>query len=141
MLALTACGGGGGSSISFSSSTGSSDIQSSDTGSSSSIQSSDTGSSPTSDSSEKEQTVTIYYDLGECSNATITALTQTVEVGKAYTLYVPYLDESKVTVYGYDFIKWLNKADNSEFTSGVCDFTEDIYLIAVWEKYTPDIPL
>ena len=132
ITALSACGGG---ESSFSHSQSAESVSS--TQESSSIEDSSTEDSSVDDT----QTVTIYYDLGECPNATITSLTQTVRVGEPFTLYVPYLDESNVTVYGYDFIKWLNKADNTEFTGGICNFTEDIQLLAVWEKYTPDIPL
>ena len=138
ITALSACGGGENSSTLFQSSTESI----SSTQESVSTEDSSTEDTSTDDRSvDDTQTITIYYDLGECPNATIPALTQTVRVGETFALYVPYVDESNVTVYGYDFIKWLNKADNTEFTGGVCNFTEDIHLLAVWEKYTPDIPL
>ena len=80
----------------------------------------------------------ISYDLGECPNASIIALTQTVVFDQAFTLYVPYYETAE---YEYVFVKWLVKSARKEFKSGVCDFTQNVELVAVWDKFTPSFPI
>lgn len=80
----------------------------------------------------------IFYDLGECPNASVTALTQTVVFDQAFTLYVPHYETAE---YEYVFVKWLVKSTREEFKSGVCDFTQNVELVAVWEKFTPSFPI
>ncbi|MGN1062497.1 MAG: hypothetical protein ACI4RO_05140 [Candidatus Scatosoma sp.] len=82
---------------------------------------------------------TIFYDLGECRNAVIESLCQTVRYDEAFSLYVPYAEEADD--YEYVFVKWVDKTTDEEFTGGVCDFTADVQLIAVWEKFTPSFPI
>lgn len=83
--------------------------------------------------------IVISYDLGECPNAVITGLTQTVTYDEAFVLYIPqpYISAD----YEYEFVKWVRKGTNEEFVNGVCEFTEKVELVAVWEKFTPSFPL
>ena len=82
---------------------------------------------------------TIFYDLGEFPDAVIDSRSQTVRYDEAFSLYVPYVDAADK--YEYVFVKWLDKSTGEEFTGGVCDFTADVQLVAVWEKYTPSFPI
>ena len=81
----------------------------------------------------------IHYDLGECPNAVITALTQTVTYDESFNLYIPQPYTS--AEYEYEFVKWVVKSTQTEFANGVCDFTVDVELVAVWEKFTPSFPI
>lgn len=82
------------------------------------------------------KTFTIHYDLGECPNATITSLTQEVAYATEYQLYIPYSPEN--AVYDYQFVKWLKTGTQEEFSNGTYEYTENVYLTAVWEKFTLD---
>lgn len=79
---------------------------------------------------------TIYYDLGECENATITSLAQTVSYDEEYELYTPYLET--IVDYDYQFVKWVETDTQEEFQNGKYEYVKDIYLTAVWQKFTPD---
>jgi hypothetical protein len=78
----------------------------------------------------------IHYDLGACPNATITASVQEIEFNSEITTYRPYLET--IVDFDYLFIKWVISGTDEEFTAEKYEFTEDIYLTAIWHKYTPD---
>ena len=82
------------------------------------------------------KTFTIHYDLGECPDATITALTQEVAYATEYQLYVPSSLED--AVYDYQFVKWVKTGTQEEFSNGTYEYTDDVFLTAVWEKFTLD---
>ena len=82
------------------------------------------------------KTYVTHYDLGECANATITAKTQEVKFDSNFTLFVPHLET--IVDYDYQFIKWVIKDTEEEFKSGIYTYVGDLYLVAVWHKYTPD---
>ena len=82
------------------------------------------------------KTYVIYYDLGECTNATITAKTQEVKFDSEITTYISYLET--IVDFDYMFVKWVVSGTNEEFMAKKYEFTEDLYLTAIWHKYTPD---
>ena len=82
------------------------------------------------------KTYKIYYNLGECSTAVIEAIEQDVQYNSNYEVYIPYCEDA--TVYDYEFVKWVRADTNEAFENGKWEYTDNIYLTAVWEKFTPD---
>ncbi len=82
-------------------------------------------------SSYSISTFTIYYDLGECLDASITSFTQEVKYGESYSLYVPSHQD-------YTFEYWLKKNSDEKFFAGIYNYNEDTYLVAKWKKNSTD---
>lgn len=91
---------------------------------------------PTEDDDIVISGVYIIYNLGDCPDAVMKNLRQTVSNGQSYTLYEPFLPVNS----HYGFVGWKNVVTGEMCEpEGVFNGDSSMYLVAVWDYYGPAV--